>query len=319
MIFFKKQKGSSLVISLGLMSLLLILSGGIMTTIFRSTHLTNNVANANKSYFAAESGLEEALYELSNHLSGFETQTGANLTNNAKYDYKIDYKNITGRIPPSNQGNSPTDSNWNKITYKGSYSLNLFYDKSTYGNQTKYDCSVDCSNIVNPLDNGLSQLDLYIRTPDSQVLPSNDVFIIWGITGLSKSYPNLKYTLLPITDKADSNYSEITGSKINNSNLVLNISTNGTDLEGTPTPISTFLNNPDLHLPQLKISVVSELKDSFGNPFPYLEFYIEANETLPDSFATITSAGYTGMTKQKIQTKVKQEGSLSLFDYAIFQ
>lgn len=313
---FKKQKGSSLVISLGIMSLLLILSGAVMATIFRSVHLTNNVANSNKAYFAAESGLEEALYELSNHLSGFETSSGTTFTNNAKYDYEIEYQNTTGRIPRTGEGNSPNHTDWNKIAYKGTYNLNLFYDNSTKGNKTKYDCTSDCTNIVNP---SAGTLELHVQTPNSEVLTNDEIFVTWVITGLSKSDPNKKYTLLPITNKSDLNYSEISGSKINASSQVLTLTTQGENLEGTQQNILAFLSNADLHMPKLKISAVSELNSNMNQPFPYLEFYVDSDITLPDSYATITSEGYTAMSKQTIQTKIKQEGALSLFDYAIFQ
>ena len=324
--FYQKNKGSSLVIALGIMSLLLILSGSIITTIFHSSHLTNNIANANKAYFAAESGLEEALYELSNHLAGFETNNSFTLTNSSIYDYEIEYRadGPNSNIPRSEEGNSPNDSDWNKIPYKGSYNLNLFYDQSTQGNQTEHDCTIgSCVDIVNP---NATSFDLYVRTPDldndgngDYTLAAADVFVTWGLTGLSKTDTNKKYTLLPITDLTGN--TEITGTKINGNNLVLTISTRGEDLEDNESSILDFLQNGDLHMPSLKISVVSELKENIVSspPIPYLEFRIETNTIIPDSFATITSEGYTASTKQTIQTKIKQEGAISLFDYAIFQ
>ncbi len=324
-----KQKGSSLIVSLGIMSLLLILSGGIIATIFRSSHLTNNIANSNKAYFAAESGLEEALYEVSNHLSGFEANDSIALTNKSRYDYEIEYRNDgpDSNIPRIGEGNSPIDADWNKIEYKGTYNLNLFYDQSTKGNQTEYDCTLGpCTDIVNP---NASSFNLYVRTPDfdgdgdgDYVLAPNETFLTWSLTGLSKTSSDREYTLLPITDSANLNHSEITGDKMNNapSSVVLNLNTYGEDLEDNESAISTFLANGDLHMPRFKISVASELVDNIGNQIPYLEFKIEAdNVILPDSFVTITSEGYAALTKQTIQTKIKQDGALSLFDYAIFQ
>ena len=317
--FKQKTKGSSLVVALGLMSLLLILGGAVMTTIFRSAHLTNNVANANKAYFSAEAGLEEALYELSNHLAGFEAEDSLAFSNNAKYDYTIEYHgDADSVIPRPDAGNSPSDTNWNKITYKETFNLNLFYDKSLLDNQTNYDCTINCDDIENAKP---TTLNLYVRTPNGETLAGRgDVFVSWLLTGISKSNSSLKYTLLPITTKDFSN-TEITDQKINNNELVLNINTSGAKLESTgSTTIGNFLIESDLHMPRLRLSVVSELKDNLGNPLPYLEFRLEANGAIvPDSFATITAEGYAGNTKQSIQTKVKQEGALSLFDYAIFQ
>ena len=138
------------------------------------------------------------------------------------------------------------------------------------------------------------------------------VFVTWVITGTSKNDVTTKYALLPSTS------SKIIGDQIDGSS-VLTLATQGENLEGNQQTIATFLNNTDLHMPKLKISVVSELIDNMNDPFPYLEFYIDADATLSDSFATITAEGYSGMTKQTIQTKIKQKGALSMFDYAIFQ
>jgi len=325
----KKTQGSSLVVSLGIMSLLLILSGAIMTTIFNSAHLTNNIANLNKAYFASEGGAEEALYELSNHLSGFETGTGFTFSNNSKYEYEIEYRSNDNNssIPKLGLGNSPVDSNWNKIEPKETYNLNLFYDSSEIGKTTDYNCNPfdisDCGDIINPTD--INELNLYIRTPDfdknnngDDILPINDVFVVWSFNGTSRSDNTKKYILLPITDDNTTN-TEIKGFKINSDSLVLDLNTLGEDLEKNQMTIFNFLSNNDLHMPRLKISVVSELKDNTGNPLPYLEFKIEAkNVTLPYSYATITSEGYAALSKQTIQTQIKQEGAISLFDYAIF-
>lgn len=313
----KKPKGSSLLIALGIMSILLVLSGAISNLIVKSLRASSNIENSNKAYFASEAGLEEALYDLSAHLSGYENSKGETLANKSKYEYEIEYRPdaSNSRIPRLGEGNSPTDPDWNRITPQTSYNLDLFYDNNNGSTPPDFDCSDGCDIRNQPP----TSLSLYLRTPnDTASLPTSpdEVFLSWTLSGIDKDDSDIKYTLIPTET------SKITASKINNNggtSPLLDQTTEGQRLDATLQTVIGFLSTANLHIPRLKISITQELIDNIGDPIPYLEFYIEADSTLPDSYATITSEGYIAGSKQTLQTKIKQTGSISLFDYAVFQ
>lgn len=315
MFSYQKPKGSSLLISLGIMSVLLVLSGGISTLVIKSLRTSASIENQNKAYFAAEAGLEEALYDLSAHLSGYENNSGASLLNNSNYKYDIKYR-TNGRIPAERQGNSPTDPDWNLITPQISYNLDLFYDKNDGNTSPDFDCTNGNCDIVDSIP---SQFNLYLRTPNGETLiPTPDeVFLTWTLTGIDKDDPDTKFTLIP---KAEDPSSEIKATVINNDENVLTNASIGKDLSNTTQSISDFFATSNLHMPRFKLSVTQELLDNTNKPIPYLEFYLDTNlTTLPDTHATITSEGYMAGSKQTLQTKIKQKGAISLFDYAVFQ
>jgi hypothetical protein len=74
----KNSKGVSLPIVIGLVSLLMIASVAANELIMRALRSAQQIEASDKAYFAAEAGVEDALYELSEHFAGYETP---NLTN----------------------------------------------------------------------------------------------------------------------------------------------------------------------------------------------------------------------------------------------
>lgn len=69
----KNHKGISLTLITGLVSLLMITSAAISELIIANMRSVQRIEASNKSYYLAEAGLEDALYELSPRFPGYET------------------------------------------------------------------------------------------------------------------------------------------------------------------------------------------------------------------------------------------------------
>lgn len=69
----KSKKGVSLPLVTGLVVLLMISSAAINEVIIRTIRSVQRIEASNRAYMAAEAGLEDALYELTPHLAGYNT------------------------------------------------------------------------------------------------------------------------------------------------------------------------------------------------------------------------------------------------------
>lgn len=71
---FIKQKGSALLITLLMMGVLMTLALGLSSLVIREIRITNDIVNAGKAFYAAESGVESALLDIHQKLPGFEKE-----------------------------------------------------------------------------------------------------------------------------------------------------------------------------------------------------------------------------------------------------
>ncbi|MBU0576992.1 hypothetical protein KJ742_07785 [Patescibacteria group bacterium] len=69
----KNNRGVSLPLVIGLVMLLMIASVGVNELILRTLRSAHQIEAADRAYFAAEAGIEDALYELTPHFAGYET------------------------------------------------------------------------------------------------------------------------------------------------------------------------------------------------------------------------------------------------------
>lgn len=67
------NKGVSLAMMIGLMLLLVAITTTINEMVIRALRASHQIEAADRAYFAAEAGVEDALYELSAHTAGYET------------------------------------------------------------------------------------------------------------------------------------------------------------------------------------------------------------------------------------------------------
>lgn len=91
----KKPRASALLIALLLMTFLVIVGLGMSRIVIDAIRVEKNVIEAGKAYFAAEGGIELALYQRETHLPGYEVQNDSSVTptwtyaNEATVDYAM--------------------------------------------------------------------------------------------------------------------------------------------------------------------------------------------------------------------------------------
>lgn len=69
------SRGVSLALAIGLLLLLITITTTINELVIRTLRASHQIEASDKAYFAAEGGIEDALYELSAHAAGYETNT----------------------------------------------------------------------------------------------------------------------------------------------------------------------------------------------------------------------------------------------------
>lgn len=69
------NKGVSLALTIGLLLLLVTITTAVNELVIRALRASHQIEASDKAYFAAEGGIEDALYELSAHSAGYETGT----------------------------------------------------------------------------------------------------------------------------------------------------------------------------------------------------------------------------------------------------
>jgi hypothetical protein len=96
------RKGSALLITLLMLGVLMTLTLGISTLVLREIRVTQSIVDANKAYYAAEAGVENALLGLSRNLAGYEPEgtmaaPGDDYDQSFSYDYST--SNQTDSVP----------------------------------------------------------------------------------------------------------------------------------------------------------------------------------------------------------------------------
>ena len=69
----QNKKGVSLPMVIGLLALLMVSTASVNELIIKALQSVRRIESSNRAYMAAEAGLEDALYELTPHLAGYET------------------------------------------------------------------------------------------------------------------------------------------------------------------------------------------------------------------------------------------------------
>lgn len=89
----KDKKGTALLTALLVMGVLLAVSMALSSLIFRETRIVGTLIDSGRAYYAAESGIEEALYYLNTELPGWEKNPGlGELSDKAVFEYKVKNK-----------------------------------------------------------------------------------------------------------------------------------------------------------------------------------------------------------------------------------
>jgi hypothetical protein len=90
----KNTKGISLPMVIGLVSLLMVASVAANEMIIRTLRSVHRIEAADRAYFAAEAGIEDALYELTPHFAGYQTPlVGSDNERNADFGSTLPWTN----------------------------------------------------------------------------------------------------------------------------------------------------------------------------------------------------------------------------------
>lgn len=74
MIYKSLKRGSALLVAILVMGILMTLTLGLSSLVVREIRSTADIVAAGQAYYAAEAGIEQAIYELSTNLPGYQTQ-----------------------------------------------------------------------------------------------------------------------------------------------------------------------------------------------------------------------------------------------------
>lgn len=87
------DQGTALMVALLVMGVLISVSMALSGLIFRETRVVKGLIDAGRAYYAAESGIEEALYYLNNELPGWEKDPGlGEIGDSAVFEYRVKNK-----------------------------------------------------------------------------------------------------------------------------------------------------------------------------------------------------------------------------------
>jgi hypothetical protein len=98
----KGVRGSSLLVTLLIMGVLMTLTLGLSTLVIREIRQTGDIVAAGRAYYAAEAGIEQALYELGQGLPGYETEgsdDGWVNSNGGEFEYRYKIENRADSMP----------------------------------------------------------------------------------------------------------------------------------------------------------------------------------------------------------------------------
>lgn len=121
-------KGVSLPLAIGLVTLLMVSSMAISELIIRNMQSIRRIESSNRAYLVAEAGIEDALYELSPHLAGYETSSVRSTDFQDDLGGRSDWKNEWGIVSRSGLNTWPAEPA--KFYANQKLVLSLFRDKN---------------------------------------------------------------------------------------------------------------------------------------------------------------------------------------------
>lgn len=93
MMTIREERGTALLVALLVMGVLLAISLALSSLIFRETRVTKNLMASGRAYYAAESAVEEALYNLDSKLPGWSTvDSTSGVGKSARFSYSVKNK-----------------------------------------------------------------------------------------------------------------------------------------------------------------------------------------------------------------------------------
>lgn len=143
------QKGNIIAISLSATAVMLLSAIGISTIVISSLKSSSDIVRNNNAFLAAESGIENALYEISAHSAGYEVQYNYEEDDHSRIDLKnvadseswwgIDSRkaleeamNGSDLFIPAPETSDPADEeNWAEASFNTTKVIKLYADNTS--------------------------------------------------------------------------------------------------------------------------------------------------------------------------------------------
>lgn len=280
----------SIVLALGLTLLLSFTWLYLLEYMVPFSRNIRDVEDASQAYYEWYSGIEDALYALSQNSIGFWTRV---------VSWGFEYT-ITGTgtvIPAAGLGNSAYNNSRNKISQDQPIQLLIGKSRLLPGSGNNH---IRIRVRIPDLNRDNNYTEAFDTSP-------NDDILLWQVTSSSDSI-SASWSLLRETDIDDSSYQFW--------------NKNGVKLNGVQQNFWTFYNANCTGTNEciLKLLVINPLILSTNNTIiPYLEYIINTQRSIPLRYTQLESDGKTfGFTK-KLKVAVPQQTTNSAFDFTIFQ
>ncbi len=300
---WREDRGSALLISLLLMAFLAVFGIGMSQLIVKSIRVERNMVEAGKAYFAAESGVERGLYFHENELPGYEVPEGeqeVELTNSTSYTYTMVAQDVT--VPCSYE----TDD-WRTIEVQESVLWPLF----------RYD---DANGRVD-----LEHFELTYSPDRGNLSPRVDGNALrWKILGIDGQGNTQAISgLLPFSG------AQLTESFDQDATAnFFDSDPGGTAVNMPNYPISTFLEQHTFNYLILTNVIVWSAQGASVQALEVNGLNVQLSTTDSDpltldgsacEYALIRSTGFGENTRQAIDSQVKLDSALPVFDFVLYQ
>lgn len=305
------KKWFSIVLAMWITIVLSLITILILEFIIPFSRNVKWVENWSVAYYSAYAGIEDSLWELSqnniwyNSSSSFwPSATGS--------QYVV--QSTTSIIPPTWDGNSEYDNDWNRFDPNTPIQLQLISTSIDFNTIATFNFRVPDMN---------HDWDL---TNDGNLPINNDPIINWILSWLDSS-------LKPVTLNAEDNISnnnyfqkrDINGWSNTPGSLDLG-SFWGITLDWDSCSFQDFYddNCPSswswiTSKPILKLSIIDNLELTSGKKIPYLEYKINFGLAVPGRYTQIDTAWKSYGYKKSMDIKVPQLSTNQAFDFAVFQ
>lgn len=253
------------------------------------------IENSSRSYYLANSWIEEWLWLLSQEDVWFSSWK---VFNSQSSDYSFLLSASDSKLPPVWEWNSDIDNDWNKISPWKSLSMEVWNQMVNWGSFT----------------------GIYFRVPNfNQDSSSNQVLIPW-------TWAIINWQLSSLSDTLNASGSHIVYDNLNTSSLytwnnMWNLS--WFDLAWNSKTLSNFYwtNCWLWSWCILKVSIINDLKITDpGNPeIPFLERQAVFPSAIPTQLVRISWEWKSYWFKKDIDIKVPQPSIIDAFDFTVFQ
>ena len=298
----KNKEWFGIIIAILIVILISLLAISILDYIVPFSRNTKGIEHSVWAYYQANSGIEEALFHMSEESYEVWDEFSTSLVWTVSSNFSIV---ATGsRLPPIGNGNSEFDTDWNKIRVWEPIQLEL--------GKWMLDI-VDWSNI-----------SFYFRVPDLDNLASTAETLSWAsIPIITWSLSANNTTINAAGTYVDAN--DICNSKDSCSAIDFS-SKQWVDLDGSETSNERIENFYGIQCDTLserctlKLSVINTLETIAGTSVPYIEWYIDfGSKTVPLRHAVVETQWRTYGFRKDLEVSVPQQTVSEAFDFTVFQ